>query len=372
MKLSGGIRIFLSVAFLLNLTYANKVLSADNPAQVTGAASAAPKELHATPVSKPITLPEALGECALSADGKLLATMMSSGLDDVDILQLWDPTTGKKVGKPMITQVKDYGYILKLHFSPNGELLASQYPGYVCIWNTKTQRLMKVLSDDINDAAFSPDGKTIATINRHAKVRILDSATFEEIKTPLQAQQFPGGLIAYSPDGSKLAIEADDCIQIWNAATYTLISKTKCAGAESMKFTADGSKIYVVIREYENMGHGMQGAVWRLRIVDTTAPEKPITLPEFDKQKNVINELLVISPDGKRLIPQIINDARICVWDVDKKSYLKKTIVPQDYSEYEDEFGVSQLFTADGKKVITFSYPNEEREAYIMQIWDVE
>ncbi len=128
MKLSGFLQICLSAAFLLNLSHALEEASVVNPpAETSSAAAAVPKELQALPVNKPITLPEALGECALSADGKLLVTMMSSKLNDVDILQLWDPVTGKKVGQPMIAQVKNYSCLLRLYFSQNGEMLASHY-----------------------------------------------------------------------------------------------------------------------------------------------------------------------------------------------------------------------------------------------------
>ena len=110
---------------------------------------------------------------AFRPDGKAVAM---AGIDHM--VRLWDPATGDPIGSPMPHQ------------------------------------------DFVSDAAFSPDSKTLITVDYDQKAaRMWDAATGKPIGLPLTYQ---GGItgVAYSPDGKTLITVDDDrrVARLWDTA----------------------------------------------------------------------------------------------------------------------------------------------------------
>jgi WD40 repeat protein len=113
---------------------------------------------------------------AFSPDGKLLATADNTGFDSGrggGIVRLWNPSTGKPAGAPLLAAANPRGRVNGLVFSPDSKFLAtvdvSASGQTVQRWNPATgQPVGSAFPVDSNSLdrvagmAFSPDGKLLA------------------------------------------------------------------------------------------------------------------------------------------------------------------------------------------------------------------
>jgi WD40 repeat protein len=131
-------------------------------------------------------------------------------------------TRGVRRLKPTITSCQ---WIIS-GYSPNGRYLAAGTTcGQIYIWNTATGRQLSYhkFSYTINllAPAFSPDGSRLAVANtgNAGQVSIIDVAT-GKVVTVLTAHTGQVEDIAYSPNGKLLATASiDHTVRIWDAHT---------------------------------------------------------------------------------------------------------------------------------------------------------
>jgi WD40 repeat protein len=164
---------------------------------------------------------------AYDPDGTTLA--LFGGMSNQDLIRLWDVRRGKEIrafGRHL-----PVGYVAAAAFSPDGRLLASGGSDRnVRLWEGATGEQIFCFaghSHAVAAVAFSPDGRFVASgsgadepRNQHEgadKIRLWDVVTGREMK-PLDVQGSHVTSLAFSSDGSQLASGLQNgTVLLWQA-----------------------------------------------------------------------------------------------------------------------------------------------------------
>ncbi len=170
--------------------------------------------------------PDHARDVAFGPDGQTLAVAR-----DTDVM-LWDVPTGKaRVAYPVRTK-----WVNRVLFSPDGQNLAAVYVedlgakgllANVRLWDVSTgKERATIRSSDgggtgiVRCAAFSPDGKTLATGDCAGAVKLWDVAAGMKNTATFYGQTDEIPALAFSSDGETLAsVDDDDEIKLWDVAS---------------------------------------------------------------------------------------------------------------------------------------------------------
>ncbi|NTU64400.1 MAG: WD40 repeat domain-containing protein, partial [Chloroflexi bacterium] len=181
-------------------------------------------------------------------------------------------------------------------------------------------------------AAFSPDGKHLATIGDDGTTIVWDAASGEELQrlpgTTQPSDFVSAQRVAYSPDGKLLAACDSHGVKIYDAATDELLRTLTGHQADStaVGFSRDGTRL-------ASGSHDGNVSVW-----DTVTGR---SLVELTGHQDAI-EGLTFSPDGKWLVTASA-DATMKFWDAATGDLLR------DYSDFTGEI-TSVAFSPDGSR----------------------
>jgi WD40 repeat protein len=108
-------------------------------------------------------------------------------------------------------------------FSPDGKTLASASGNKVILWGVATRKpLGEPLAGHkgvVISVAFSPDGKTLASASLDQTVILWDVATRKALGEPLAGHKWDVHSVAFSPDGKTLASASEDkTVILWDVA----------------------------------------------------------------------------------------------------------------------------------------------------------
>ena len=199
-------------------------------------------------LKKPEYYPEELDliidRAAFSPDGRTIIGGHSIGAG----IHFWNVSTGEFI-RTLNCSVGN------IALSPDGHTLVtgSYEPHSICVWNASTGVTHYTLpanedegrGHQINDIAFSPDGRTIANgIQRNPDgdglVRLWDVSTGNTI----HKLEHPSSVlsVAFSPDGQMLASSSGSIIRFWDVSTGTIV-RTIPRTSGSLAFSPDGQTL---------------------------------------------------------------------------------------------------------------------------------
>lgn len=209
-------------------------------------------------------------------------------------VQMWDATTGKL----LYTVPRTVNYLAPV-FSPDGKTLAiGDTWSAVCFWDAETGReksRTEGKSYFAPEVAFSPDGKYLATTDRHSSVvHFWDTATGRRKAEPEGHTNRPWG-IAFTPDGRRVVSGGTmgGDFRLWDASTGEPLHRISHSGmTRSCAFSPDGRSLFASW-SYGGLAFYDVASGDRRHVIEIEDPERP------DTYQSIIRTIL--SRDGKTL-----------------------------------------------------------------------
>lgn len=184
-------------------------------------------------------------------------------------------------------------------------------------------------ADTVADAAFSPDGRWLATASMDATVRLLAADGGGQAR--VLRRDAPVNQVTFSADGARLLAHGGKLVDVWSVTGDAHHRRAFASWIAACRWRPDGTSVVIAL------GAGAP-QVWR---VDADAEPTELKFPEGKTATDV-----AYSPDG-RWIVVAGQDGAVRIYDADAQGAPVRTLV--GHQGYVD----SAAFSPDGGAVVS-------------------
>jgi WD40 repeat protein len=178
---------------------------------------------------------ERIYRASFTPDGAALLTVEQQGA-----MKLWDTETGQL--RAQVAPKGKFEYLMKnFEFSRDGKNIATFFLGDTRVWNLEKGDLLHKLPDSqTTDAAFSPDGRWLATASREkdsaGKIWNVETGEPKVTLAPIGDKTIS---VIFNLEGTVLATTNDKGVTLWDAQTGELLA-TLGEARYPVAFSPDG------------------------------------------------------------------------------------------------------------------------------------
>src|SRR5436305_1878637 len=265
--------------------------------------------------------------------------------------------------------------INQVAFSPDGKRLASASKRPATL-RVRSGLILRAASNphaptslaghqgEINRVAFSPDGKRLASASADKTVILWDVDSHQRLATLDGHTDWVQG-VAFSPDGKRLAsASADKTVILWDLESHTHLA------------TLEGHKSWVMSVAFSPDGKQLASAGQDNDLILWDVDSRRL-LALLEGHKGWVDAVAFFRPDGRRLA-SAGGDGTVILWDVASRGLLAR------FEGRQEELD-SVAFSRDGKRLAAVSQwpgavllwdvdgrkPLATLEAHVDQIFDI-